>query len=435
MAEIRPFRGLHYAEPDVSRFLCPPYDVISPAEQRRLCDGSPHNIIRLEYGEAGTQDTPADNRYTRAAAALRQWQQESVLVRDAADAFYVYDQEFTSRGEALRRRSLFARVRLQDWDEGSVRPHERTLDLPKEDRLKLLRACRLNISPILALYRDEDGQVQNTIEAALEKAALLETAETNGERHRVSRITDEGTLRTISRLFADKTAYVIDGHHRYETALNYRKERQAQASAWSGEEPENFVLIALTAREDDGLVVLPTHRLLRDVAPPADFLQRLGEVFSLEDVSAATQGDNGGQRMEGLLVLASAGGIVIGLADGAGRRFILHAKAEAVAAHMSAGTPASWRSLDAAVLQEVILQGILGIDQQTAHAAGRLEFSHDGAEALRAVASGRCSLAFLLNATPTETVLAVADAGERMPQKSTFFYPKLPTGLVMNLLD
>jgi uncharacterized protein (DUF1015 family) len=434
VAEIRPFRGLHYANADLSALACPPFDVISPEEQRRLYERSPFNAVRLEYGETRPDDTPSNNRYTRAAATLRDWLQSSVLVRDDAPAFYVDDQQFSHEGRLLTRRSLFARVRLHDWDEGPIRPHERTLDRPKEDRIQLLRACRLNISPILSLYRDGDTAVRDAVEAVTRAAPLLATAEANGERHSLRRLSDDAALELIASLLRDKAFYVIDGHHRYETALAYRDERRSQAQVWTGDEPEDFVLMALIARADPGVVVLPTHRLLKDVAIPNDFVALLERDFTIDDVSASVRA-GGWREMQSNLSKAAEGDIAFGLAT-SGQRLILRVRDRAeVARRMPPDTPASWRSLDAAVLEAVVLRGILGIDQQSAAADGSLAFTHDGEEALRLVDSGECAVAFLLSPAPVEQVLSMANAGERMPQKSTYFYPKLPAGLVMNPLD
>jgi len=434
MAEIRPFRGLHYAGADLSALLCPPFDVISPEEQRRLYARSPFNAVRLEYGETLPDDTPSSNRYTRAAATLRDWLQSGVLVREDAPALYVDDQQFTHERRLLTRRSLFARVRLHDWDEGPVRPHERTLDRPKEDRIQLLRACRLNVSPILSLYRDDDGSMRDAVEPARRAARLLATADTNGERHSLYRVDDSAALALIARLVADKTFYVIDGHHRYETALAYRNERRSQTRAWTGDEPENFVLMALIAREDPGVVVLPTHRLLKDVAIPDDFVALLERDFAIEDIGASVRA-GGWRAMRSSLSKAAKGTVAFGLVTTSQRLILRVRDAGDVAHRMPAGYPASWRSLDAAVLEAVVLRGILGIDQQSAATGGSLTFTHDGDEALQLVDSGECDVAFLLSPAPVEQVLSMADAGERMPQKSTYFYPKLPAGLVMSLLD
>ena len=428
MTEIRPFRGLHYAETDLSALVCPPYDVISPEEQQRLYAHSPFNAVRLEYGETRPEDSPSSNRYTRAAATLREWTERSVLVRDDTPALYVDDQRFSYEGRSYMRRSLFARVRLHDWGEGRVRPHEHTLDRPKEDRIQLLRACRLNISPILSLYRDDDARVRNAVQSACHSAPTLATADISGETHTIRSLTDD---RALARLVEDKTLYVIDGHHRYETALAYRNDR-SQAQAWSGDEPENFVLMALVAREDPGLVVLPTHRLLRSVALPEDFAQALERDFTVEDVSATARD---WREAASSLSKAADESVAIGVALANGRRLILRVRdADDIASRMP-DSPPSWRSLDAAVLEAVVLRGILGIDQQSASADGSLEFTHDGEEALRRVESGDCVAAFLLSPASVDKVLSMAEGGERMPQKSTYFYPKLPAGLVMNPLD
>jgi uncharacterized protein (DUF1015 family) len=434
VAEIRPFRGLHYAQTDLSALVCPPFDVISAEEQRRLYERSPFNAVRLEYGETQPDDTPSSNRYTRAATTLREWLQHGVLVRNDAPAFYVDDQQFSHEGRPYVRRSLFARVRLHDWNEGPVRPHERTLNRPIEDRIQLLRACRLNISPILSLYRD-DARVRDAVESACRAAHPLTRADANGEKHALRRLSDDTALDPLARLLREKTFYVIDGHHRYETALTYLKERRSQAQTWTGDEPENFVLMALIAREDPGVVVLPTHRLLCNVALPDDFISLLERDFQIEDVSAAVS-SGGWRKMELSLSQAAERGVAFGLATSGGRRLILRVRdTDEVARHMPSDSPASWRSLDAAVLEAIVLRGNLRIDQQSAATEGSLAFTHDGEEALRLVESGDCVVAFLLSPTPVEQVLSMADAGERMPQKSTYFYPKLPAGLVMNPLD
>ncbi len=431
MAEIRPFRGLHYTEADLSLLVCPPFDVISPEEQRLLYERSPFNIVRLECGETSAADNGSNNRYTRAAATLWDWLRRHILVQDDAPALYVDDQEFTHEGRRLTRRSLFARVRLHDWDEGPVRPHERTLNRPKEDRLQLLRATRLNISPILSLYRDDDGRLREAVESGCRDASSLASAEAEGERHELRRMDDRQSLEAIARLVSDRAFYVIDGHHRYETALAYRDERRSQAETWTGQEPENFVLMAVIAREDPGVVVLPTHRLLRNVVLPADFTDRLGREFAVEDMA----GDAGWQETSERLTKAARGGVAFGIAMRRQRLIVRVRDDETIAKGMPPDSPPSWRSLDAAILEAVVLRGMLGIDQPEASADGSLTFTHDGEEALRLIDSGECGVAFLLSPAPLEQVLSMADASERMPQKSTYFYPKLPAGLVMNCLN
>ncbi|MGD0116067.1 MAG: DUF1015 domain-containing protein [Dehalococcoidia bacterium] len=431
MPEVLPFRGLHYAETDLSALICPPYDVISPEEQQELCRRSPLNVVRLECGESRPDDGPSENRYTRAAAALRDWLERGVLVRDQSESFYAHNQRFEHEGQRVTRLGLLARVRLHEWNEGPIRPHEHTLSKPKEDRLDLLRATRLNISPIMALYRDDDARVRGAIEGAGRDARPLATARSDGEKHNVSRV-DGGATGLLVGVFRDKTLYVVDGHHRYETALAYLKERRSRARSWTGDEPENFVLMTLIAREDPGLLELPTHRLLKGVSVPDDLGARLERCFAVEDVSDVARG---WPELRSLLAAKSEERAAFALATKDGRRLIAQVRdAASIADDMPADAPASWRSLDAAVLQEVVLRGILGVEQQSA-ADGSLAFTHDGEEALRLVEARAYSLAFLLRPTPVDRVLALAGAGERMPQKSTYFHPKLPAGLVMNPLD
>ena len=440
MADVQPFPGLRFPnDANIADLLCPPFDIISPDEQRELYRRSPFNIVRLEYGETSAADTPTDNRYTRAAAFLREWLESGVLVRETPPAFYVYDQGFTHQGQYLTRQALFARVRLHSWDEGIVRPHENTLSRPKEDRLLLLRACRVDVSPVLGLYRDPAGDIGKTIEEARGRSPLLEAADRQGASHRLYSITDRTALDRIGELFREKGIYIIDGHHRYETALAYRDERRAQSPNWTGEEGESFVLLALVAREDPGLVVLPSHRLLRTAALPADFLARLGRTFDIDDVSGALS-DGGWPAMESLLAAAAGRrGIAFAIASREPKlRLIATVRDPDQAAKlMPPGTPASWRRLDAAVLQELVLSEMLGVSEESMSSGTEppVRFTDDGEEALRMVESGSHALAFFLNATPAERVLEVADASERMPLKSTFFYPKLPTGLVMHPLD
>ncbi|MDI6856911.1 MAG: DUF1015 domain-containing protein [Dehalococcoidia bacterium] len=425
MTDVRPFRGLrfnHHLVSQLADVLCPPFDVISPQEQRLLYERSPFNAVRLELGETSPSDSPSDNRYTRAAATLSDWLSRGVLLQEPSPAFYLYEQDFEHEGHPLTRRALFARVRLHQWSEGKVLPHERTLGGPKEDRLRLLRAARVNVSPILALHRDS-ARLREVF-GALERPTI-ETEDAAGQRHHLHVRQDASAIGLITEAFRDASVYVIDGHHRYETALAYREERREQSSRWSGDEPENFVLMAVVALDDPGLVVLPSHRLLR-TPPPPRFLDRLAETFRLRDV-----GD--WDEMRAALAKTDREEISFGVAT-AERRVIAVIDTNSAARLMPSETPRLWRSLDAAVLRELVLKRLLGIDEERAASEQSVEFTHNGAEALRLVESGGYGLAFLLSAVPPEKVIEIADAGERMPQKTTYFYPKIPAGLVLNPL-
>lgn len=428
MADVRAFRALRYdpavADPAVA--IAPPYDVISPAQQADLYRRSPHNIVRIEYGEQRDTDTPADNRYTRAAAGLRAWRDAGILVRDAVPAFYRYTLEFEWDGVRHRRQHLFATVRLHPWDDDVIRPHERTLSGPKLDRLELLRATRTQVSPVYCLYRYAEGLALDTL-----PASPLYDFGSDGQRHVVGAITDAAAVGAITRAFASVPLYVADGHHRYETALAYRDECRAASASWTGEEPENFVLMALTAADDPGLLVLPTHRVVHRPVPP-DALDRLREAFDVRSV-----GHREADRLERILAheaTETAAFIAEGLTPEGAHLLALRDRA-AVEALMPADQPPAWKRLDVNVLQYGILRPVFGIDDATLAAGGAVTYTQSAAEAIAEVDQLRASAAFLLRATPVAQILDVADAHGRMPQKSTYFHPKLPTGLVLHPFD
>lgn len=431
MADVRPFRALRYdpaVAGDPSRLVAPPYDVIGPDEQRRLYEASPYNVVRLEYGEERPDDAPGGDRYSRAAADLRRWRAEGALVLDERPRCYLYEQEFTHEGRR-RRRALMAAVRLEPWERGVILPHERTLPKPKEDRLRLLRSVRANISPVFGLYRD-GAALAGLIEP--EGTPLLEATTPDGQRHRLFALPERNHA-AIAEAFSRRAIYVADGHHRYETALAYRDERRAQTAQWTGEEPENFVLMALVAADDPGLVVLPAHRVLRPPVVPHDLMPRLSRFFDIDDVTPRSWDGTALLRLLARLAATGRKTVAFGaLGLEEQRQHLLRLTSFSAAEPLlPADKPAVWKRLDVAVLQHVVLKACLGIDESAVAEGEVVSYTEDAEQARLAVERGRARLAFLLNPTPVEHILAVADAGERMPQKSTYFYPKLATGLVM----
>jgi uncharacterized protein (DUF1015 family) len=433
MADVRPFRALRYdpARADLALTVAPPYDVISPDEQAELYERSGYNAVRIEYGEQLSGDTDANSRYTRAAADVEAWRRQGVLLRDDAPAIYAYDQQFSSGGCQHRRRAWFAAVRLEEWEKGVIKPHEHTLSGPKADRLELLRATRLQISPVYCLFRAREGAPAMP---EMDGDPLYEF-ESDGQRHTLSAVRDAGQLSRFAEHLAACDLYIADGHHRYETALGYRNELRARSPQWTGEEPANFVLMALTDASDPGLVVLPTHRVVTPPGFPLDALSQIARHFDVTPVAA-----QGGDRLASMLeqVAGPRGGRAAFAAAGFDRRvrhlLVLRDRA-AVEARMPPEQPVAWKRLDVNVLQFGILQPVFGIDAERLARGGAVAYTEDPVDAVAAIESERARVAFLLNATPVDQVFAVADAGGRMPQKSTYFYPKLPTGLVMNPLD
>ena len=427
MADVRPFRALRYdpARVDPALAIAPPYDVISPALQVDLYARSPHNIIRIEYGEQLPDDTTTNSRYTRAAADVTTWRDMGILRRENIPALYHYRLRFEWDGKQHERDHIFGIVRLEEWEKGVVKPHEHTLSGPKQDRLELLRTTRTQVSPVYCLYQPRTAAKTPRI-----TGDILYEFDADSQRHTLSAITAERDITALHALFADSDFYIADGHHRYETALAYRDQCRAAASNWTGDEPENFVLIAMTDAVDPGLLVLPTHRLVHRPMQPGG-LDRIRSLFDAQDIGGA------GDDVIGQLDKTPADATVflgIGLEPGRAHLLTLRDRAAAETS-MPPGESAPWKRLDVNVLQYAILQSAFGIDDAALKAGGAVSYIQSPNEAAAAVVAGTASAAFLLNATPVGQIIAVSDVHGRMPQKSTYFYPKLPTGLVLNALD
>jgi uncharacterized protein (DUF1015 family) len=429
VVDFRPFRGLRYDPSvvgDIGSVLAPPYDIIGAGEQAALHERSRYNIIRIELAYRPEGEAPDEGRYARAAATLEDWQAAGVLVRDEQPAFYIYVQEFEHGGKRYARKAMLGRLRLEPWEAGAVRPHEETMRAPKEDRLQLLRHLRTNVSPVFASLRGG-----RTLPAGDKLLFDVKTADGGG--HRLGAIDTADAVNAISTDWRDEPAYILDGHHRYETALAYRDECRERAATWTGEEPENFVLAALTTADDPGLLLLPTHRLVRPPSTPPDLLQRLGRFFEIEDVTPKSYDGTALLRLLARLSAAGATGTAFGaLGLEEGRLHLLTLRDPAAVRSLMPARSNTWQQLDASVFEYAVLRETLGVAPDT---PGALEYTDDAQQALREVESARWPLAFLLNATRIGQMLAVADAGERMPAKSTYFYPKLATGLVLNPLD
>jgi uncharacterized protein (DUF1015 family) len=427
MADFRPFIALRYdpaVAGDPSSLVAPPYDVVSEADRAALYARGPYNISHVDFGEDRPGDSDTSNRYTRARERIADWLEKGVLRRDESPGLYVYDQEFSVEGERRRRRALFGRLGLEEWERGIVLPHEDTMPAPKADRLDLLRATGVNLSPIMAMYRNDTGlplvQDSDIGEPVFDATAA-------GERHVLAPLS-EGAVRRFCDVMTTQKLYVADGHHRYETALAYREERRKAASAWTGEEPENFVLAALVDTADPGLVVLPMHRIVTLPRLPEDAISRLARFFEVEEM---TMRQDRGSMPELMQRLASSGRRgttigVIGLTRGTLQLLRRRPRERSGEELLPAGHADLWRGLDVNVLHHIVFP-TLGLDLH----AESIEFTADHRYAAEAAAPGSGRVAFLLNPTPAQQVLACADAGERMPQKSTFFYPKLATGIVM----
>jgi uncharacterized protein (DUF1015 family) len=437
MADVQPLPGIRYSSDivgDLAQVVTPPYDVISAEDQARYYARNPYNVIRLELGKEESGDTSLNNRYTRAAAIFGEWRINNILRQDPVPCYYLYQQTFNHAGQTYTRTSLLVRVRLEPWSARVVLPHETTHSKAKDDRLKLLRACAANFSPIMSLYNDPQGRMRRLLAAYAANAQVQITDEVN-EQHRLHPITDPTQSALILNFFSERQLYIADGHHRYETALNYREEIREQRRHIHEDDAVNFALMALIDVDDPGLLVLPTHRLLSGLSPEALSAlsrQRLAQYFTVQELGTATPGEvilgqlaQSGEERPSFVISTPEQNWLLSLNDQGERRM------------EQSGHSAAWNGLDVAVVHTLLLEALLGIRQEDVTAGKYVSYTRDAQEALQAVKTGEAThvqAALLLNATRVRQICDVALADDRMPQKSTYFYPKLITGLVMNPL-
>jgi len=434
MADVQPLRAIRYVSEtsgDLGEVVTPPFDVISPEAQERYYARHPYNYIRLELPKDEPGDTTLNNRYTRAATTLAEWRLEDVLRQDAMPRYYMYQQKFTHDGTTYTRTSLMARVRLEPWSARVILPHEYTHSKAKDDRLRLMRACATNFSPLMTVYDDPQGRMRRLLTPYAENPEIMITDEAN-EEHRLHPITDTDQIALIKNFFAERQLYIADGHHRYETALNYREEIRQQRKQLHPDDAVNFVLMALIDTDDPGFLVLPTHRLLFGLNPfaiNALSSEDLAQYFTVRTLDMA------GASETTLKQLAQAGeespSLVLSTAQ---QRWLLSLNAQGKSRMAESGHSEAWNELDVAVAHTLVIEDLLGLSLADITAGKSIRYIRDAQEALQAVQSGEAQAAILLNATPVKQVRDVAKADDRMPQKSTYFYPKLISGLVMNPL-
>jgi uncharacterized protein (DUF1015 family) len=417
MPEIKPFRGILY-NPEKVRLpevVAPPYDVISPQQQDDLYQLSPHNIIRLILNRD-------EDRYNSAAKFFEEWLRDGTLVRDQLPAVYLLSQHFVTPGDkVIIRNGFIAACRLEEFGRGSVLPHEKTLAKPKEDRLRLFTATKAMFSQIFALYSDPNHTLSQVLAKEMNRAPEIDI-EFEAVRQRVWKITDDRVTLAIGEYLLRQHVLVADGHHRYETAIAYCNAQRLHNPNHSGKEAYNFVPMFFTDMHEPGLVILPTHRILHGIA---DFNQEkmirdIGQVFELETQQTYEQlaGALAGQPAHsfGMILPASPEFTLLRLKKQAGRSI--------------PGVPPLLLQLDATILHALILKNILHLSDEDQAKKLNLDYEKDAQDALQAVQNGRAQAAFLMNGTPIEQVRAIAEAGHTMPQKSTYFYPKLLSGLV-----
>lgn len=417
MAQIKPLNAIHYdtTRVDLDDVTTPPYDIINPEAQERYYERSPFNVIRLDLGRTLASDTPDDNRYTRANADFTRWLQEGVLVRDDLPGLYIYRQKFTLNNQPSDVTGMICRVGLEEFGAG-ILPHEKTLSAPRQDRRALLEACEANFSPVFALYADKTKTVKEIFERAIAAGApSQQTTDEAGVTHQVWTLTDGEAIAAVTKVLAAQRLLIADGHHRYETALNFAKDMAAAGVAGDF----GHIMMYLVDMASETLTILPTHRVLRLNDPDIDdLLVRLGR-----DYEIATPMDSDP------LPSQEPKTIVFDL-YARGRRVRLRAERQRLIDAIPGSHAARWTRLDTAILQETVL----GPHLDVAGGDPRLSFTQDPVEAQNMVDRGDASLAFIINPTSIDQIAAVAEAGEKMPQKSTYFWPKPRTGLIINRL-
>jgi len=436
--EIRAFRALRYnpdAVPDLARVVAPPYDVISPAQRAILASRDPRNVVAIDLPVDLPGAADPDDKYRAAARTFVRWRSDGTLSKDPRPALYVYEQAYTPPGSGARRtqRGFYARVKLEAFGPGSgILPHERTLRGPREDRHKLMRASGANFSGVMGLYSDTSGAASRLLADATAGGAIADVTDEDGVRHRLWMLPDDGptaaAVLTLREAAGRDPITIADGHHRYETALRYRDERRLTSS--HEEDPAfDYLLMLLLETGGGSLTVFPTHRVVRGLADGASLLTTAHALFDVEPADAATL-----VREFGPAALAPGGAGRFGLWTRAGGA-ILTARREAFGAFLPVGGDAL-RRLDVTLLAAALEQ-LGGIDRAATASGGRVAYTKSAVEAMAWVdgAVDGADAAFLLEPTPVAEIVAVAAAGDVMPQKSTYFYPKPLSGFVINPLE
>jgi uncharacterized protein (DUF1015 family) len=420
MADVQAFRALRYdlnVVGSLESVIAPPYDVIDPEQRARLAARSAHNVVNVDLPEAPL----GGDAYEEAARLLDLWKRQGAVIRDERPAVWALQQDYTGPdGRAMTRRGIFARVRVEEYGAGRIRPHERTHPGPKEDRLRLTRATQTNLSPIFSLYDDPAGKAWGALEPHLASDPWGEATDADGTVNHLWRIDDGAAIARVKMAMGETELLIADGHHRYETARVFAEEV-------GGEGDHRYVLMCLVALQDPGLTIFPTHRLLSNVKDP-EVQQRLGqylrETFDVEKIEPSELRPPDGD-----------GPLTMGYIDSFHQQaFRLTLKDQATADAALAEYPEAYRHLDTAVLEALVFKGVMGMSEDDISHLDGLGYSRTDDEALQLVRSGEYDCAFFLRSSPVKQVQEIAAAGVNMPPKSTFFYPKVPTGLMFNPL-
>lgn len=425
MAEVKAFKALRFTERagDISKNVCPPYDIISEEERLDYIKTSENNIIRLEK-------PVGDNAYENAKKLYLEMSDKGIIDCDEKKGIYVYEEEFDALGNRYKIKGIFVRVRLEEFDKKVVLPHEETLSKAKQDRFDLMCSTFCNFSPIYCMYTDEKREISSLVDVMSEGKAEVEFTARDGVIQRIWKCEDESVTDKVEELFKDKQLFIADGHHRYETGLRFRNHLIDKGVIKDRDHDANFIMMFLIDMENSGLVVFPTHRMVTGLEN-FDLDKALDGMKQYFDVTEIAEADVDKALSENADNKAN----VLAAPDGKFYLSVMKADAGKKLSEMNPDKSDSYKGLDVTVLHSLILENVLGIDKENMAQQINLKYTRDKDEAIESVKSGKANCSFIINATKVEEIKAVALANEKMPQKSTYFYPKLITGLVMNRLN
>lgn len=439
MAKVVPFRGLRYNPEqfqDMNAVMAPPYDIISPAQQDQLYEKSEYNVVRLDYGKEYPEDTETNNRYTRSGADLEKWIQEQKLIFEDSPAFYIYEQIFSLEADKAVHslKGIIGLVQLEEFSKRVVLPHEETISKAKEDRLNLMKTTASNMSQVYSLYMDEDKEIGRIIESCSDSAPDISFVTEENITQNVWIIRDETINEHLSALFAEKQVFIADGHHRYETALNYRRLRHEEDGTEVGTMPYDYIMMMLVSMNDGGLFVFPTHRMVRGIEgfDETMLVGLLTEEFAVSKIFF-TEGDYANIITERLANTVDE--TLFGLYTGKNYYYLLKLKSTDTIDREITDKSDTYKHLDVTILHRMILEKYLGIDDENLRSQKNLVYTRDAHEAIDAVLKDGFDCSFLINATKVSEIKEIAQINEKMPQKSTYFWPKLVTGLLINRFE
>lgn len=431
MKKILPFKGIVYNQDQLGTLadvVSPPYDVIQSDLQDELYSRSPYNFCRIDLTKE-----EGDARYRVAHDVFKNWMNQGLLVQDQKPAIYIYHHTFHHpHGSKITRKGFFAARRIEDFSEGHVKPHEKTLDGPKADRLKMTHATHTNLSSVFSLYSDPEHQIQDLFSRLVSSTPFIDFVSHEGERHQLWKLTDPKTLDRIDSLLADRPLFIADGHHRYETALNYRNEMMKEKGALNNRSAVNFLLMYFSNMNDDGLVILPIHRAVHSLKDfsDGDFLEKLSTYFDIKEVQASDRKTN----LDALAILGEkAHAFWIFTKDTS--YFASMSRTKWLETDLAKSLPFSLVHLDVTVLHQLILGKILGMTEEAQAKQENIIYWKSTEKAIQETSQEKNNLTFILNPTKIEDMETVAMDGQKMPQKSTFFYPKVLSGLVLHSVD